>query len=63
MKDEKGGPQSNVINLVRKLPKPAPLNSVMARQGLELLRLFLAIPSAEHRKQIVEFAKRIAAEG
>jgi hypothetical protein len=63
MKDEKGGPTSNVINLIRKQSGPTPLTSVMVLQGLELVRVFLAIPSAERRKQIVEFAKRIASEG
>jgi hypothetical protein len=34
----------------------------MVLQGLELIRAFLAISSAERRKQIVEFAKQIASE-
>jgi hypothetical protein len=63
MKHEKGDPTSNVINLIRKQSGPTPLTSVMVLQGLELVRVFLTIPSAERRKQIVEFAKRIASEG
>jgi hypothetical protein len=62
MKDEKGGPPSNVIDLIRKQSGPARPTSVMILQGLELVRVFLTIPSAERRKQIVEFAKRIAVE-
>jgi hypothetical protein len=62
MKDERGGPTSNVINLIRKQSGPIPLTSVMVLQGLELIRAFLAISSAERRKQIVEFAKQIASE-
>jgi hypothetical protein len=62
MKDENGGPPSNVINLMRKQSGPIPLSSVMVLQGLELVRVFLTIPSAERRKQVVEFAKRIATE-
>ena len=62
MKDERGGPTSNVINLIRKQSGPIPLTSVMVLQGLELIREFLTIPSAERRKQIVEFAKQIASE-
>jgi hypothetical protein len=62
MKDEKGGPRSNVINLIRKKSGPSPLNSVVLLQGLELVRVFMAIPSAERRKRIVEFAKQIAAD-
>jgi hypothetical protein len=62
MKDERGGPTSNVINLIRKQSGPIPLTSVMVLQGLELIKLFLTIPSAERRKQIVEFAKKIASE-
>jgi hypothetical protein len=34
----------------------------MVLQGLELIRAFLAISSAERRKRIVEFAKQIASE-
>jgi hypothetical protein len=33
----------------------------MMLQGLELIRAFMTIPSAERRKLIVELAKRIAA--
>jgi len=62
MKDEKGGPTSNVINLIRKQSGPTPFTAVMVLQGLELVRVFLTIPNAERRKQIVEFAKRIASE-
>lgn len=62
MKDEKGGPTSNVINLIRKQSGPTPVTSVMVLQGLELIKVFLTIPSVERRKQIVEFAKRVAAE-
>ena len=62
MKDERGGPTSNVIHLIRKQSGPIPLTSVMVLQGLELIRAFLAISSAERRKQIVEFAKQIASE-
>jgi hypothetical protein len=62
MKDERGGPTSNVINLIRKQSGPIPLTSVMVLQGLELIRAFLAISSAERRKRIVEFAKQIASE-
>jgi hypothetical protein len=62
MKDERGGPTSNVINLIRKQSGPTPLTSVMVLQGLELIRAFLTIRSAERRKQIVEFAKKIASE-
>jgi hypothetical protein len=62
MKDEKGAPPSNVIDLLRKQSGPAELTSAMTFQGLELIRVFLTIPSVERRKQIVEFAKRIAAE-
>jgi len=62
MKDEKGGPGSNVIALIRKQSDPTPFTSVMMLQGLELIRVFLTIPGAERRKQIVEFAKRIAAD-
>jgi hypothetical protein len=61
MKDEKGGPRSNVIALLRKQSGSTTLSSVMMLQGLELIRVFMTIPSAERRKQIVEFAKRIAA--
>ncbi len=61
MNDEKGSPRSNVIALIRKQSGPPPLSSVMMLQGLELIRVFMTIPSAERRKQIVEFAKRIAA--
>jgi hypothetical protein len=62
MKDEKGGPASNVINLIRKHSGPTPLTSVMVLQGLELIKVFLKISSAERRKQIVKFAKQLAAE-
>ena len=62
MKDEKGGPRSNVIALIRKQSGPTPLTSVMMLQGLELIRVFMTIPSAERRKQILELAKRMAAE-
>lgn len=62
MKDEKGGPPSNVIDLIRKQSGPARPTPPTILQGLELVRVFLTIPSAERRKQIVEFAKRIAAE-
>ena len=62
MKDEKSGPASNVINLIRKQSGPTPLTSVMVLQGLELIRVFLTIPSAKRRNQIVEFAKRVATE-
>jgi hypothetical protein len=62
MKDEKGGPASNVINLIRKQSGPTPLTSVMVLQGLELVKVFLKISSAERRKQIVEFAKQLATE-
>jgi hypothetical protein len=62
MKNEKDGPHSNVIALIRKQSGPAPLSSVMMLQGLELIRVFMAIPSAERRKQILEFAKRTAVD-
>jgi hypothetical protein len=62
LKGEKSGPASNVINLIRKQSGPTPLTSVMVLQGLELIRVFLTIPSAERRKRIVEFAKRVATE-
>jgi hypothetical protein len=62
MKDEKGGPRSNVIALIRKQSGPTPLTSVMMLQGLELIRVFMTIPSGERRKQILELAKQIAAE-
>ncbi len=62
MKDEKGGSRSNVIALIRKQSEPTPLTSAMMLQGLDLIRVFLTIPSAERRKQVVEFAKRIAAD-
>ncbi|MBU6464189.1 MAG: hypothetical protein KGK01_08740 [Bradyrhizobium sp.] len=62
MKDEKGAPPSNVIELIRKLPAATELTPVMIFQGLELIKVFLTIASVERRKQIVEFAKRIAAE-
>jgi hypothetical protein len=62
MKDEKDSPRSNVIALIRKQSGPTPLTSAMILQGLELIRIFLTIPTAERRKQIVEFARRIAAE-
>ena len=61
MKDEKGGSRSKVIALIRKQSGPTPLSSVMMLQGLELIRVFMTIRSAERRKQIVELAKRIAA--
>ncbi len=61
MKDETGGPRSNLIALIRKQSGPTPLSSVMMLQGLELIRVFMTIPSAERRKQVVELAKRIAA--
>lgn len=51
-----------MIALIREQSDPTPLTSVVMLQGLELIRVFLTIPSAEHRKQIVEFAKRIAAD-
>lgn len=62
MKDEKDGPRSNVIALIRKQSGATPLTSVMMLQGLELVRLFMAIPSAERRKQILELAKQMAVE-
>jgi hypothetical protein len=62
MTDEKGGPASNVINLIRKQCGPTPLTSVMVLQGLELVKVFLTISSAERRKRIVEFAKLLATE-
>jgi hypothetical protein len=61
MKDEKGGPRSNLIALIHKQSGPTPLSSVMMLQGLELIKVFMTIPSAERRKQVIEFAKRIAA--
>jgi hypothetical protein len=61
MKDEKGGPRSNVMALIRRQSGPTSLSSVMMLQGLELIRAFMTIPSAERRKLIVELAKRIAA--
>jgi hypothetical protein len=61
MKDEKGGPRSNLIALIRKQSGPTPLSSAMMLQGLELIKIFMTIPSAERRKQIVELARRIAA--
>jgi hypothetical protein len=61
MKDENDSPRSNVIALIRKQSRPPPLSSVMTLQGLELIRVFMTIPSAERRKQIVQFARRIAA--
>lgn len=62
MKDEKGSPPSNVINLIPKQSGPNPLTPAMIFQGLELVRAFLTISRAERREQVVEFAKRIAAE-
>jgi hypothetical protein len=62
MKDEKGGPASNVINLIRKQSEPTALTSAMVLQGLELVKVFLTIASADRRKQIVEFAKQLATE-
>lgn len=63
MKDEeKGGPRSNVIALIRKQSGPTPLTSVMMLQGLELIKVFMAIPSAERRKQILELARQAADE-
>jgi hypothetical protein len=62
IKGEKGGPTSNVIKLLRKQSGPVPLTSVMIHQGLELIRVFLTIPSAARRKRIVEFAKQLAVE-
>jgi hypothetical protein len=62
MKDKKGGPASNVINLICKQSGATPLTSVMVLQDLELARVFLTIPSAERRKQTAEFAKRVAAD-
>lgn len=62
MKDEEDAPPSNVIDLIRKLSGPAELTPLMTLQGLELIRVFLTIPSVERRKRIVEFAKRIALE-
>lgn len=61
MKDEKGGPRSNVISLIRKQSAPNSLSSVTMLQGLELIKVFMTIPSAERRKQIIEFAERVAA--
>jgi hypothetical protein len=62
MKNEEGGPPLNVIDLTRRRSGPTPLTSVMMLQGLELIRVFLTIASADRRNQVVEFAKRIAAD-
>jgi hypothetical protein len=61
MKDKRGDPPFNVVPMVQ--PARHPPTSAMVADGLELIRIFLTIRTAFDRKQVVQLAKELAANG
>lgn len=60
MKDKRRDPPSNVVNLSK--PAPPSLASATILEGLELVRVFLTIQNKQNRKDVLAFAKQIAAD-
>jgi hypothetical protein len=60
MKNKRSDPPSNVVNLPKAVP-PEP-GSATELEGLELVRVFLTIRSKQSRKDVLVFARQIAAD-
>jgi hypothetical protein len=60
MKGKQGDPPSNIFSLSKPAP-PVPTSATIL-EGLELVRVFLTIRTAFDRKQVLQFAKKIAAD-